>query len=171
MKKLSKHRMVHTLHWAKVRLLVNRNKLNPLDCLSSFRSFKLQLVLMLFWKRKTEHEVLSYQLICLINIYNNHSDDHLLFSISIYVSSLDLENWAPGDFWRQIRPVQIGPLKKCGALYPRAQSASSNGNRFGKYPCQRMCQIQFEIRVPYFLIPQILDPMQGIPTKALCGSF
>ena len=73
--------MVHTLHWAKVRLLVNRNKLNPLDCLSSFRSFKLQLVLMLFWKRKTEHELLSYQLICLINI--KHSDDHLLFSISI----------------------------------------------------------------------------------------
>ena len=30
--------------------------------LSSFRSFKLQLVLMLFWKRKTEHEVLSRQL-------------------------------------------------------------------------------------------------------------
>ena len=72
----------------KVWLLVNRNKLNPLDCLSSFRSFKLQLVLMLFWKRKTEHELLSHQLICLINI---SSTQMIIFYFqSQYVSSSDL---------------------------------------------------------------------------------
>ena len=61
---------------------------------------------MLFWKRKREHEVLSYQLICLINISSTQMT--ILYFQSQYLSSSDLgklgtrwffaANWAHSDW-------------------------------------------------------------------------
>ena len=76
------------------------------------RSFKLQLVLMLLWKRKTKHKVLSHQLICLINIWSTQMT--ILYFQSQHVSSSDFGNLGTGWF-----TGKLGPAKSAGPNLPR----------------------------------------------------